>query len=267
VSTTTIGFIGGGNMAEAILKGLLASGTAATAIRVSEPLAARRQYLTEAYGIACSDDNNTVVAASTTVVLAIKPQMAAEVLPQLTAAFSADKLLVSILAGAPTTRLATLLGQPARIIRAMPNTPALIGAGATALAAGSTATAADLATAEALFAAVGTVCTVTEAQMDAVTAVSGSGPAYIFTVIDAMVAGGVAEGLDPDTALALAIQTVVGSARLVAETGEAPLALRQKVCSPGGTTLAAIEKLDALGFAAALTAGVRRAAERSRELG
>jgi len=263
----TIGFIGGGNMAEAILKGLLAAGTAPLSIRVSEPLAERRQYLSSVYGVVCTEDNKTVVTASDTIVLAIKPQMAASVLPELAGVFSADKLLVSILAGTPTARLAALLGQPARIVRAMPNTPALIGAGATALATGSNATTADLTTARALFAAVGTICTVTEAQMDAVTAVSGSGPAYIFTVIDAMVAGGVAEGLDPDTALALAIQTVIGSARLVAETGEAPLALRQKVCSPGGTTLAAIEKLDALGFAAALTAGVRRAAERSRELG
>jgi len=262
-----IGFVGGGNMAEAILKGLLNAGTPVAAIRLSEPLAERRTYLQATYGITCCDDNAVVVAASNTVVLAIKPQMAATVVPALASAFTADKLLVSILAGTSTKKLADLLGQPARIVRVMPNTPALIGAGATALAAGAFATAADLQTAEALFAAVGTVCTVEEPQMDAVTAVSGSGPAYVFTVIEAMAAGGVAEGLAPQNALALAVQTVIGAARLVQESGESPLALRQKVCSPGGTTLAAIEKLDALGFAEALVAGVRRAAERSRELG
>jgi len=265
--TACIGFVGGGNMAEAILKGLLQAGTPKTAIKVSEPLAERRAYLQEAYGISCSDDNAAVVTASDTVVLAIKPQMAATVVPALASAFTADKLLVSILAGTSTKRLADLLGQPARIVRVMPNTPALIGAGATALAAGEHAAAADLQTAEALFAAVGSVCIVDEPQMDAVTAVSGSGPAYVFTVIEAMAAGGIAEGLAPETSLQLAVQTVLGAARLVQESGEAPLALRQKVCSPGGTTLAAIEKLDTLGFAEALIAGVRRAAERSRELG
>jgi len=266
-SDKTVALIGGGNMAEAILKGLLAGGKEKSELLVSEPLAARRDYLEATYGIRTGSDNLAAVAAAGTVVLAIKPQMAGEVVSGFAQAFDDGKLLVSILAGTSTHNLQELLGGAARVVRVMPNTPALIGRGAAALCPGAYADEQDMVHAEKLFAAVGTTCRVHEAQMDAVTAVSGSGPAYIFLVIEAMTEGGVREGLSPDVARALAVQTVRGAAELVAATGEDPAELRRKVCSPGGTTLAAIEKLEERGFAESLAVAVQRAAERSRELG
>lgn len=263
----TIGFIGGGNMAEAILKGLIARGHAAGNLVVGEPVPERRDSLAQTYQVDVTDDNRSVVSRSDIILLAIKPQMVDDVVPGVVAEFDDNKILVSILAGTSTEALEAHLGGAARVVRVMPNTPALIGEGAAAICAGAHASENDLAAAHELFSAVGMAVRVTEEQMDAVTAVSGSGPAYIFTVIEAMAEGGVQEGLDRNTALKLAIQTVIGSARLVAESGEAPMELRAKVCSPGGTTLAAIEKLDAGKFGETLVEGVRRAAERSRELG
>jgi len=263
----TIGFIGGGNMAEAILKGLINRGHAPQNLVVGEPVAERRNYLSEQYQIEVSDNNRDVVDKSDVIVLAIKPQMVDDVVPGFAAEFTDNKILVSILAGTSTATLEDHLGGAAKVVRVMPNTPALIGEGAAAICAGSHASENELAVAHELFSAVGTVVRVSEAQMDAVTAVSGSGPAYIFTIIEAMAEGGVQEGLDRKTAQELAIQTVIGSAQLVAETGEAPMDLRAKVCSPGGTTLAAIEKLDQGGFGETLVKAVKRAAERSRELG
>jgi pyrroline-5-carboxylate reductase len=263
----TVGFVGGGNMAEAILKGLIARGQEPQSLIVGEPVAERRDSLKRQYGIEVTDDNVSVVETADVVVLAIKPQMVDTVVPGLAPTFTGDKILVSILAGTSTAALEAHLGGSARVVRVMPNTPALIGQGAAAICAGAHASENDLAVAHELFSTVGSVVRVTEEQMDAVTAVSGSGPAYIFTVIEAMTEGGVAEGLDRQTAFDLALQTVVGSAQLVAETGEEPMALRAKVCSPGGTTLAAIEKLDEGGFRETLVSGVRRAAARSRELG
>lgn len=266
-NAVTIGFVGGGNMAEAILKGLINRGQAPQDIIVGEPVVERRNSLENQYKVKVTDSNADVVANSDVIVLAIKPQMVDAVVPGLASNFDEKKLLLSILAGTSTETLEQHLGGSAKVVRVMPNTPALVGHGAAAICAGSHASENDLAVAHELFSSVGTVVRVSEEQMDAVTAVSGSGPAYIFTVIEAMTEGGVAEGLDRQTALDLAIQTVIGSARLVAETGEAPMDLRAKVCSPGGTTLAAIEKLDAGGFGDTLVSGVRRAAERSRELG
>lgn len=263
----TIGFIGGGNMAEAVLKGLVGKGHAPQHLIVGEPVADRRDYLATQYQVEVTDSNLDVVAKSDVIVLAIKPQMVETVVPGFATAYDDSKLLLSILAGTSTATLETHLGGLAKVVRVMPNTPALIGQGAAAICAGSHASENDLAVAHELFSAVGAVVRVNEEQMDAVTAVSGSGPAYIFTVIEAMTEGGVLEGLDRETSLQLAIQTVIGSARLVAETSGAPMDLRDKVCSPGGTTLAAIEKLDAGGFGDTLVSGVRRAAERSRELG
>ena len=263
----TIGFIGGGNMAEAILKGLIGQGHALQNLVVGEPVAERRDYLEKQYQVTVTDNNLSVVEQSDVIVLAIKPQMVDAVVPEFASSFNDNKLLVSILAGTSTATLEQHLGGSAKVVRVMPNTPALIGSGAAALCAGAHATENNLVMADELFSTVGSVVRVTEDQMDAVTAVSGSGPAYIFTVIEAMTEGGVQEGLDRKTALQLALQTVVGSAQLVAETGEAPMDLRAKVCSPGGTTLAAIEKLDEGGFGATLVKGVKRAAEHSRELG
>ncbi len=264
--TGKIAFIGGGNMAEALLRGLLRGEFSPTDIIVAEPLAARREVLAGAYQVQITDDNREATAAADLVLLAVKPQLAGTVLAGIAGAFSRKKLLLSILAGTSTSVLEAHLPDSPRVVRAMPNTPALVGEGATALCAGRFTEAADLATASRLFASVGSVVIVGEAQMDAVTGLSGSGPAYVFTIIEALADGGVKEGLPRDTALALATQTVLGAARLVRE-GEHPAVLRDRVCSPGGTTIAGIKALEERGLRAALMEAVSQAAERSRELG
>ena len=262
-----IGFIGGGNMAEAFIKGLLKGGYVATDLLVAEPAESRRSFLSSSYGVATTDDNRTVVSDSDIVILAIKPQIATSVVASLAATFTAEKLLISILAGVATTTLEDLLGASPRVVRAMPNTPALVGFGATGLCRGRYAREADLVLAQQLFTTFGIACLVSEEQLDAVTGLSGSGPAYIFTVIEALADGGVQEGLPRDIALALATQTVLGAAQLVRESNEHPALLRDKVCSPGGTTIAAIKTLEEQGLRAALMAAVAAAANRSRELG
>lgn len=262
-----IGFIGGGNMAEAFIKGLLKGGYAATDLLVSEPAAARRTFLTSTYGVATNDDNLEVVNNSAIIILAIKPQIAAHVVSGLAPAFTPEKLLISILAGVATATLEKLLGQTPRVVRAMPNTPALVGFGAAGLCRGRYSREEDLLLAQQLFSTFGTASIVSEEQLDAVTGLSGSGPAYIFTVIEALADGGVQEGLPRDIALALATQTVLGAAQLVKESGEHPALLRDKVCSPGGTTIAAVQILEEKGLRAALMAAVAAAANRSRELG
>jgi len=262
-----IGFIGGGNMAEALIKGLIGRGVAPQTIWVADPSEVRQTLMRDAYGVQVTADNASVAKLCSRLVLAIKPQMVGVVVPALAGEFTPEHLLISILAGTSSAKLEALLGGSARVIRVMPNTPALVGAGASALAAGSHASAADMAFASGLFEAVGSVQQVAEAQMDAVTGLSGSGPAYIFTVIEALTAGGVREGLAPQVALALATQTVLGSARLVAETGEQPADLRAKVCSPGGTTLAGLTALDDGHFRDILMEAVSRATRRSEELG
>ena len=200
-------------------------------------------------------------------VLAIKPQLVPSVVPELAGTVTAEHLVVSILAGTATATLERLFGGAARVVRAMPNTPALVGCGATAICAGRHATAADLETAGALFRSVGTVCTVNEGQMDAVTGLSGSGPAYVFTVIEALADGGVKEGLPREVALELATRTVLGAARLVAESGEEPAVLRAKVCSPGGTTLAGLTALEDGGLRATLIEAVARATDGRKSWG
>lgn len=262
-----IGFIGGGNMGEALIKGLIKSAVPAQNIRVAEPNEARAHQLTERYGVICSSDGGEVVRQSDLIVLAIKPQIVPVVLPAIAGAFDDSKLLVSIAAGVTTASLEAYFQGAPRVVRVMPNTPALAGAGAAALCSGKNATKDDLSTAVHLFEGVGTVHVVSEAQLDAVTGLSGSGPAYVYMVIEAMAAGGVLEGLPMDTALALATQTVLGTAQLVKESGEHPAVLRDKVCSPGGTTIAAVKELEEKGLRAALIKAVSKATKRSRELG
>jgi pyrroline-5-carboxylate reductase len=262
-----IGFIGGGNMAEALIKGLLAQGHPSEKILVADPSPARQELLRGVHQVTVLADNRAVAAACRLLVLAVKPQMVQAVVPELADVVMPGHLVVSILAGTATATLERLLGGTARVVRAMPNTPALVGCGATAICAGHFATAADLEIATTLFRAVGSVNTVSEAQMDAVTGLSGSGPAYVFTVIEALAAGGAREGLPQEVALALATNTVLGAARLVAESGEDPAVLRDKVCSPGGTTLAGLTALEDGGLRATLIEAVARATKRSKELG
>lgn len=262
-----IGFIGGGNMAEAFIKGLEKGGFPAGDILFSEPNELRRQQVEERYGVTSVADNVALVKASDVIVLATKPQILDRVLEDIVPVFNHDKLLISILAGVTTGALEEGLSGKPRVVRSMPNTPALAGQGAAALCPGKHVTADDRRLAQHLFETVGIALWVEEGQMDAVTGLSGSGPAFVYTFIEAMAAGGVQEGLRLDVAHALAVQTVIGAAHLVKETGEHPALLREKVCSPAGTTISAMRVLEERGLRAMMMEAVSVATRRSRELG
>lgn len=262
----TIGFIGGGNMAEAIIKGMLNGGVAAERIIVAEPLEERRRYLENSLAVRTSDQNQVAAKESDLLILAIKPQMVSSALAALDNFIRQQTLVISIMAGISTAMMEESLFPSARVVRAMPNTPALVQAGATAICGGRRATEADLRLAAQLFELVGTVCTVSEQQMDAVTAVSGGGPAYVFSFIEALADGGVKNGLPRDQANRLAVQTVLGAAELVRQSNEHPAQLRDKVCSPGGTTIAALHTLENGRLHGLLMDAVDAAVKRSREL-
>jgi pyrroline-5-carboxylate reductase len=262
-----IGFIGGGNMAEALIKGLLSGGFAVERMMASEPSENRRQHLHEAYAIELTTDNLEVVRACEIIVLAIKPQIVEEVLAEIAGDFSDEKLLVSILAGVSCGVIEKFFQGAPRVVRVMPNTPALVGEAASAICRGHHASKENLALVKQLFEAVGMVQIIDERQMDAATGLSGSGPAYIYTVIEALADGGVREGLRRDVAHALAVQTVVGAALMVRETGEHPAILRDRVCSPGGTAITGVSTLEKNGLRTTLMEAVSAAAARSRELG
>jgi len=254
-------------MAEAFIRGLEAAGVPKEDILVSEPSEQRRVWVVENYGLAGLNDNAELVRRCSTIVLAIKPQIVKKVLAGISDAVDSKKLIITILAGVSTATIEQLLGGTPRVVRAMPNTPALVGAGAAAVCAGQFAETEDLPLATRLFELVGTVVQVEEGQLDAVTGLSGSGPAFVYTFIEALSAGGVQEGLRLDVAQALAVQTVLGAAQLVKQTGEHPALLREKVCSPGGTTIAAIRVLEERGLRATLMDAVGAATRRSKELG
>jgi len=263
----TIGFVGGGNMAEALVKGLCREPGAGERITVAEPVEARRADLESRYGISASADNADA-ASRDIVVLAVKPQVMDAVLEGLAGSVSGQQVVVSIAAGVTIDRLESGLGAGVRVVRVMPNTPCLVGRGASVLCAGSAADDTDLARARDLFAAVGSASTVdSETLMDAVTGLSGSGPAYVYRFAEALIAGGVAAGLDEDLASALVFETIAGAAQMLISTGQSPAALREAVSSPGGTTLAGLGALDERGFAEAVEAAVSAATARSRELG
>jgi pyrroline-5-carboxylate reductase len=267
-----LGIIGSGNMAQAIVRGATAAGfLKAGAIVASDMAPAAREAMARLGATAVED--NAVPAACPRVLLAVKPQQMKDVLSSLAvkpgagAGVRADATVISIAAGIRTARLDEWLGGRGRIVRVMPNTPMLVGAGMSAVAAGPRATEADLSWTEGLFASSGRTVRVGEELMDAVTAVSGSGPAYLFYLAEAMIAAGVAEGLPADIARTLAAQACLGASKLLIESGEAPEALRARVTSPNGTTHRAIETLDAANVKDAFLRAVRAAAERSRELG
>jgi len=262
-----IAFIGGGNMAEAIIRGLLANGMKAGLIRVAEPVASRREFLTAQYGVAAGDDNCAVAADADLLVLATKPQVAASVLAQLRESIGTGTLVISIMAGVSCAAIEAPLQQGVRVVRVMPNTPALVLEGASALCSGSRATVDDLVVAEALFAQIGVTCRVDEKLMDAVTGLSGSGPAYVLAFLEALADGGVKNGLPRDTAFKLAAQTLLGTARLYLETGEHPASLRDKVTSPGGTTIAGLHALEKGCFRGTVISAIDAAVARSKELG
>nr|WP_320049019.1 pyrroline-5-carboxylate reductase [uncultured Desulfuromonas sp.] len=263
---TELGFIGGGNMAEALLKGLIASGLDSKAILVAELMPQRRQFLEQTYGIATTADSSEVVTQKKVILLAVKPQALDAALMPLSEVFSEEHCLISILAGVKTSRIEAILGGSPRVVRVMPNTPALIGAGAAALSGGRHALEEDVELARQMFSSVGIAEVVAEKLLDAVTGLSGSGPAYVYSMIEALADGGVLEGLPRDVALNLAAQTLIGAAKMVIETGEHPAVLRDRVCSPGGTTIAAVETLEKGKLRATLMGAVTRASQRSREL-
>jgi pyrroline-5-carboxylate reductase len=261
-----LGVIGGGNVAEAILRGVVGRSVLNhNVIVVAEPMLERRQRLLHDLQVTCVADR-AVAAACPHVLLAVKPQAVGDVLDRVAGALRDDALVICVAAGVPTALLDRKLSGRGRIVRAAPATLMLIGAGMTAIAAGPRATDADLHWAENLFAACGKVVRVAEEMIDAAAGVSASGPACFLYLIEAMIAAGVAEGLDRDVAAQLATQTCAGAARLLAETREPPHVLRARLTSPGGLAQQAIETLDAGGVKGKLIEAVRAAAARSREM-
>lgn len=262
-----LGIIGAGNMANALIRGLVASKRLSPAqIRATDVSERQRQSLTAAHGVTTETSNTALLTWANVVLVAVKPQVVPQVLPDLSANYR-DQLFISIAAGVPIQTFANVLPQAARIVRAMPNTPALVQLGATALARGAHATDADVETASAIFDAVGQSHVLDESHMDAVTGLSGSGPAYVMLIVEALADGGVRMGLPRDTALALAAQTLYGAAKLLIDSGEHPAALKDKVASPGGTTIAGLCALEARGARSALVEAVTAATLRSIELG
>lgn len=261
----TITFIGAGNMAEAFIRGLLAKQVIAPQqIIATDVRPDRLELLRRQFNILTESDNAAAVRQADIVVLAVKPQQMSAALATLSA--RPATLIISIAAGITTDRLERELGGQARVIRVMPNTPALVGAGAAALCAGKFALLEDLQTATAILAAVGIVVPVEEKDLDAVTALSGSGPAYVFLVAEALIQAGISAGLTPAIARRLAIQTVAGAGRLLAESTAEPAELRRQVTSPGGTTEAAVAVLLERQLPGIFREAVTAAARRSREL-
>jgi len=241
--TKTIAFIGAGNMGEALIRGLLDRQTVTPSQIVAADVSEERlTYFERKFGIRVTTDNAQAAGVAEIVVLAVKPQQMSDVLAKLK--LRPSTLIISIAAGISTARIEREVGGKVHVVRAMPNTPALIGAGAAALCRGAYATDADLVTAETILGAVGITVRADERFLDAVTALSGSGPAYIFRVTEAMIEAGIEAGLDPALARKLAIQTVYGAAKLMHDTGEEPAELRRKVTSPGGTTEAALKVMN-----------------------
>ena len=265
-----LGVIGGGVMGEALLSRLIDRQVySPDAVLISEPQADRQAVLAQQYGVQVTADNQAVVAAADVLLLAIKPQIFEKVVQGLAEAsqpYAKPQLIISILAGTPISKLeAAFPGQP--VIRAMPNTPATIGAGMTAIAPGTHAQLQHLQQAQQIFEAVGEVVEVTESAMDAVTGLSGSGPGYVAIMIEALTDGGVAAGLPRAIAAKLALQTVKGTAQLLQESGMHPGELKDRVTSPGGTTIAGVAQLEQSAFRSALIEAVRAAYLRSQELG
>lgn len=263
-----VGFLGAGNMGEAIIKGLLQTGLVpASSIAATDARAERLEQMVSRYGIRGLASNRELVAGSDVVILAVKPQIMGPVLREVASAVDRRRLLISVAAGVPVASLREALGKPARLIRVMPNTPALVLEGVTAIARAEGLEAGDLELAQELFGAVGRAVVLDEDALDAVTGLSGSGPAYVAIVIESLADGGVKMGLDRATAMILATQTVLGSARLILETGMHPGALKDMVSSPGGTTIAGIAALEEGGVRRTFIGAVERATLRSRELG
>jgi pyrroline-5-carboxylate reductase len=261
-------FIGGGNMSEALIGGLLRTGLAHPGqLLATDILSARRDFLAARFGIETSHENKSAVAGCHIIVLSVEPQRLDEVLEELRPAVGFETIIVSVAAGYPIARIIRKLNVPGRVVRAMPNTPSIIGEGMTAMAYADPLPADEEAAVQGLFESVGKVVVVEERLMDAVTGLSGSGPAYVYMMIEALADGGVMMGLPRHAAAALAAQTVAGAARMVLSNQEHPAVLKDRVASPGGTTIAGLRALEKGKLRATLMSAVEAATNRSRELG
>jgi pyrroline-5-carboxylate reductase len=264
----TIGFLGAGKMATALAKGIIRAGLlTANEVIASDPAEAARAAFAKEVGAKTTASNPEVAKAAEVLVLAVKPDQVANVLADIREHFTGNHLLISIAAGVPLAKLEAGLGTGARLIRVMPNTPALVGTSASAYASGKSARPEDGALAQKLFSAVGIAFQVKEALLDAVTGLSGSGPAYVYLFIEGLSDGGVASGLPRDVATKLAAQTVLGGAKMVLETGLHPGVLKDMVTSPGGTTVEGLHEIEKGGLRGTLISAVRAASEKSKKLG
>jgi pyrroline-5-carboxylate reductase len=260
--------VGAGNMGEALIKGLLGSGAVmVNQIEASDLRANQRERIAKSYGIKVVEDNQAAVTGAEVVIMAVKPQILDKVLEEIRPALSANALVISIAAGKSLASLEERLNEGTRAVRAMPNVACLVGAGATGLAGGKFATTEDLQLAQRIFNSVGMSVVLDESLIDAVTGLSGSGPAYIFMIIEALSDAGVKVGLSRWDAVALASQTVFGAAKLMIETQEHPGKLKDMVCSPGGTAIAAVHALEQGGLRTTLINAVEVATRRAQELG
>jgi pyrroline-5-carboxylate reductase len=263
-----VGFVGAGKMATALARGWKAAGLLKSdQIRASDPLPEARAAFEREVGSATTENNRQLVEQSDVLIVAVKPQTLAAAMAEIGPALTPRVLVVSIVAGATLAQLSRGLGAKVRLIRVMPNTPSLVGACAAAFAAADTATAADQDLVEAMFRAVGVAHRVPEKLLDAVTGLSGSGPAFVAIMIEALSDGGVRMGLPRDVAAALAAQTVLGTAKMVLDAGVHPGVLKDMVASPGGTTIAGLHALERGGVRAALMNAVEAATLRAEELG
>lgn len=264
----SLGFVGAGQMAAALARGWVAAGALDPAnCLASAPSAASRAAFTDATGISTTADNQEVLAATGVIVLAVKPQVMGEVCAALGAAVKLSHLFVSIAGGISLAQLGRWLGDGARVVRVMPNTPYQVSAGTAGYAPNDAATEADAKLVGELFSTGGKSVRVKESLLDAVSAVSGSGPAYVYLLMEALADGGVFAGLTRKVALELAAQTALGAGKMVLETATHPAILKDAVASPGGSTIAAIRALEAGGFRAAVMSAVAAAHARSAELG
>jgi pyrroline-5-carboxylate reductase len=264
----TIAFVGAGFMGEALIKGLLrAEAVAPSQIVASEPRPGQREALASTYGIRVVEDNVAAIQGAALVVLAVKPQILDKVLEQLKGALAEETVVISLAAGKDLGGIMERLGGHPRVVRAMPNVACSVAEGATGLAAGPNAGAEDLARAQQLFDAVGMSVDIDESLLDAVTGLSGSGPAYIFMIVEALADAGVKVGIARWNAQALASQTVLGAAKLVIDSQEHTGRLKDMVCSPGGTAIAAVHTLEKGGLRTTLMDAVEAATLRSQELG
>jgi pyrroline-5-carboxylate reductase len=266
-SDLRIGFLGAGRMATALARGWLQAGLVTPDhIVASDPLSQARTHFSQETGATALEDSKTVLQRCNVVLLAVKPQNCPALLAEIRQHLAAQHLVISIVAGFTLSQLAEGLGSDRRLIRVMPNTPCLVGASASGYAASANATAADLRLIDRLLVSVGKAFALPEKLLDAVTGLSGSGPAYVFVMIEALSDGGVRVGLPRDIATQLAAQTVYGAAKLLLETGLHPGVLKDQVASPGGTTIAGLHALEKAGFRAALIDAVEAATKRSAEL-